>query len=226
MLKKLMKLTWIVAAAASLSLFFTACEKQSTVNSDDVENYTDQSMFELQERAGCGKRGCFEFVFPITIVLPDGTETEVEDYEGLRETIRTWKTDNPDATERPTLAFPIEVVSQDGELISVADAPALLQLRLRCRRAFGPHRPGHGGRHCFRLTFPLDLAFPDGTTATAEDPRGLHQLLREWRRNNEGSEERPELVFPLTVEMQDGSTVEVESKEALQELKESCSDEG
>ena len=226
MLKNLMKLTWMFAAVASLTLFFTACEKQSTTSSEEVENYTDLSMFELQERAGCGKRGCFEFVFPLTVVFPDATEVEVEDYEGLREAIQTWKTDNPDATERPTLAFPIEVVSQDGEVISVEDQESLMQLRRRCHRAFGHHRPGHGGRHCFRLAFPLDVAFPDGTTATADTPRNLQQLLREWRRNNQDAEERPELVFPLTVEMQDGSTVEVESKEALQELKESCSDEG
>ncbi|PHN04290.1 hypothetical protein CRP01_22265 [Flavilitoribacter nigricans DSM 23189 = NBRC 102662] len=221
-----MKLTWMIAAVAAFGLFLTACEKNSTSTSEDVENYTDLAMFELQERAGCGQRGCFEFVFPITIVFPDATEVEVEDYEGLRDAVYTWRTDNPDATERPTFAFPIEVVSQDGEVISVEDSAALMQLRQRCRRAFGHHRPGHGGRHCFRLTFPLDVAFPDGTTATADDPRALQQLLREWRRNNEGSEERPELVFPLTVEMQDGTTVEVESKEALQELKASCSDEG
>src|SRR5690606_33304882 len=126
----------------------------------------------------------------------------------------------------PTFAFPIEVVSQDGEMISVDDAAELMQLRQRCRRQFGPHRPGHGGMHCFRLVFPLGVAFPDGTTATAAGPHELQHLLREWRRNNQGAEERPELVFPLTVKMQDGTEVQVESKEALQELKESCSSEG
>lgn len=226
MLKNLMKLTWMFAAVAALGLFFTACEKTTTTTSEEVENYTDRAMFELQERAGCGKRGCFEFVFPITVVFPDATEAEVADYEALREAVHAWKTDNPDATERPTFAFPIEVVSQDGEVISVADATALMELRQLCRRDFGHHRPGHGGRHCFRLAFPLDVAFPDGTTATADNPRALQEMLREWRHNNEGAEERPELVFPLTVSMQDGTEVEVESKEALHELKQSCSDEG
>lgn len=225
MLKNLLKLTWMIAAVAALSLFFTACEKTSTTSSEEVENYTDLAMFEMQERAGCGKRGCFEFVFPLTIVFPDATEVEVEDYEGLRDAISTWRTDNPDATERPTFAFPIEVVSRSGEVVSVENTAALIKLRLRCRRAFGPHRPGYGGRHCFRLTYPLDLAFPDGTTATADTPRNLQQLLREWRRNNQDAEERPELVFPLTVKLQDGTTVEVESKEALEELKDTCSDE-
>jgi hypothetical protein len=225
MLKNLMKLTWMFAAAAALTLFFTACEKESATSSEEVENYTDLSMFQLQERAGCGRRGCFEFVFPITIVFPDETEVEVEDYAGLREAIRTWKTDNPDATERPSLAFPIEVVARNGEVISVEDQVALLKLRKRCRWVFGPHRPGYGGRHCFRLTYPLEVAFPDETTATADKPRELQRLLREWRHNNPNAEERPELVFPLTVKMQDGTTVEVESKEALEALKESCSDE-
>ena len=106
------------------------------------------------------------------------------------------------------------------------DETALMELRRQCRRDFGHHRPGKGGRHCFHLVFPLDVSFPDGTTATAEGPRELQHLLREWRRNNQDAETRPELVFPLTVEMQDGTQVEVESKDALAELKDSCSSEG
>ena len=226
MLKNLMKLTWMFAAAVALTLFSTSCEKDNAVNSADVENYTDVAMFELQERAGCGRRGCFEFVFPLTIVFPDATEAEVEDYESLREAIRSWKDNNPDATERPSLAFPIEVVSQDGEVISVEDSDALQELRQSCRRPFGPHRPGHGGKHCFKLVFPLDISFPDGTTATATDARDLKSQLREWRRTNQGSEERPELVFPIFVEMEDGTQVEVADLDALKALKESCSDEG
>lgn len=226
MLKNLMKLTWMFAAAAALSFLFTACEKETATNSGDVDNYTDVTLFEMQERAGCGRRGCFEFVFPLTVAFPDGTEAEVEDYHGLREAVYNWKTNNPDATERPNLTFPIEVVSQDGEVISVEDGPALAKLRLRCRRSFGPHRPGHGGRHCFRLSFPIDIAFPDGTTDTADRPRELQYLLREWRRDNPDAETRPELVFPLTVKTQDGEEVTVQSKEELQELKASCNEEG
>lgn len=226
MLKNLMKLTWSFAALTALALFFTACEKQTATNTAEVENYTDLAMFELQERAGCGQRGCFEFVFPITVVFPDATEVEVEDYESLREAIHTWKTDNPDAAERPTFAFPIEVVSEDGDVISVEDEAALMKLRQRCRRNFGPHRPGHGGNHCFRLVYPLDVAFPDGSTDTADGPHELQYLLRKWRHDNPDAEERPELVFPLKVKMKDGTEVEVDSKEALKELKESCSSEG
>lgn len=226
MLKNLMKLTWMIAAVAALSFLFTACEKETITSSEEVENYTDLSLFHLQERAGCGRRGCFEFVFPLTIIFPDGTEAEVEDYQDLRHAIYHWKEDNPAATERPTFAFPIEVVSRSGEVISVEDGAELMKLRQRCRRAFGPHRPGHGGLHCFRLSYPLDVAFPDGTTATAERPRALQRLLREWRRNNPGSEERPELVFPLTVKLQDGTEVEVTSKEELEALKDSCQEEG
>jgi hypothetical protein len=226
MVKNLMKLTWMFAAAAALSLLLAGCEKNTTTSSDEVDNYTDQAMFEMQERAGCGRGGCFEFVFPITVVFPDETTAEVEDYEGLRTAIHDWKTANPDASERPTFAFPLEVVSEDGEMISVADQAALMELRRQCRRQFGPHRPGKGGRHCFRLVFPLNVAFPDGTTATAEGPRALQHLLREWKRNNQGSETRPELVFPLTVEMQDGTQTVVEDKDALTALKESCSSEG
>lgn len=226
MLKNLMKASWMFAAMTAFGLFLAGCEKNTTTtSSDEVDNYTDLAMFEMRERAGCGGGGCYEFVFPITVVFPDETTAEVEDYEGLRSAIYDWKEANPDATERPTFSFPLEVVGEDGEVISVEDQAALLELRRECRRSFGKHRPGKGARHCFTLVFPLDVAFPDSTTASAETPRALQELLREWRRNNQGAEERPELVFPLTVEMEDGTQTEVESKEALVALKESCSDE-
>ncbi len=220
------KLLMVLAVVTSLFAFNSCNKDESLTNSEDVSNFVNETVYNFQRDGNCGKFGCYEFVFPITIVFPDETTSEVESYDALKETLKAWKEANPDATERPSLSFPLEVVSEDGEIISVASREELRELARECIRGFfkGRGRPGHGkGDFCFKLVFPLSIAFPDGTTMEVEDRRDLRSTLREWKAANPDAEERPTLAFPITVEMEDGTQVSVESSEALQELKESCS---
>lgn len=217
MTQSIVKFSWIFVVA--FAAFFTSCERDNALTDTVIENFTNTSIEAMERGGNLGRRGCFEFVFPISIAFPDGTTAEVGSYEELKETIRTWKENNPDAEERPHLVFPLEVVNPEGEVISVADFQELRALARECR----PNGPGGGhGRHCFKPVFPLSIAFPDGTTAEAEDRRALKQLVREWKQNNPDAEERPQFVFPVDVEMEDGTIVTVNSAEELQALKEEC----
>lgn len=225
MKRNLLKLTRPLFFALLSVLVFSSCENE--VTSSDTEEYVDEVVFRMEESGNMGKYGCYSFVFPISISFPDGTTADVEDYDGLKETIRSWKEDNPDATERPELGFPLEVLSEDGEVITVADKDELHELRMSCRRDFFQRRghKGHGGRcqPCFEIVFPLTILFPDGTTAEAADRMALKDLAREWKENNPDATERPEIQFPVTVEYEDGSTATANSKEELKTLKEECS---
>lgn len=225
MLKQILKISWILPLALLSAL--TSCDKEDTTTADAVDDYVDEVIFRMEESGNLGRFGCYELVFPITVVFPDASTQEVADYEALRDAIKDWKEANPDATERPTFDFPIEVLSEEGEVISVEDETALRELGAACgRRYFGGrgHR-GHGGRcgSCFDLVFPITLQFPDGTTATAADRSEMKDLARSWREDNPDVEGRPELVFPIEVEMEDGTLVTVNNAEELRELKDSCS---
>jgi hypothetical protein len=230
----------------TFTLFLTSCSDDASIfTAEDTENYVDQSVFAVQAEANAGKMGCFEFIFPINILFPDGTSTEVADYESMRATLKAWYEANaeelglPAKGERdrgnrpdidpsllPTLDFPVEVVSAEGETISIADRDALRELRRSCRKDFygGRGHHGHGrGDKCFKLVFPISIAFPDGTTTEVADRRELKQTIRAWKQENPDAEERPTLAFPVTVELEDETQQEVASKEDLEALKESCS---
>jgi hypothetical protein len=122
--------------------------------------------------------------------------------------------------------FPISVLNQDGEIVTVENEQQLRDLREACAGTFGNHGPmGHGdhGLSCFRIVFPITVAFPDSTTAQATDQQNLRQLVHEWRQNNPGVHDRPEIVFPITVVMTADSTqVVLNSRDELHALKESC----
>lgn len=208
-----------------LSLFFVACDKDETLTETEVQNFTDEAVFRLQEQANCGAHGCYELVFPISITLGD-EDVEVQDYEELIAAIKEWKENNSTIDTRPSFVFPIELADSDGTIFTVSDQEELKEYRKLCiRNYFQNHGPnGHGNRpmFCFRLVYPLTIELPSGILVTAEDKYQMKNILREWKENNPDSDVRPSLVFPLTVFMKDGTLVEVESKEALQALKEDC----
>ena len=227
----------------------TSCssDDDSSLDLETVDNYVDQSVFAMQSERKIGRFGCYEMVFPITIEFPDASTTSVDDYEQLKETIKSWIQENAenldlpprdsmrrrchrplngvDRADLPSLVYPIEIITEDGETVSVASAEELKELRIACARDFfdGRGKPCHRrGFKCFKLVFPVTIEFPDESQFSAASKQALKTVLREWKSNNPDAEERPELVFPVNIEFKDGSTAEVASKEALAEIKDAC----
>ena len=237
MLKNMLKLNYIWFLG--LCLFVVSCTDSKEMddlndNTEEVTNnltdaeldeYTYEAIDRMQETGNLGRHGCAEIVFPISVQLGDNVR-EINDYRELFRLIRAWRENHPDAPIHPTIVLPINVINQDGEIISLETPEQLRRLRLACDR---PHvrpgdRPGghHHGRACFTLNYPLTLVFPDGTFEDAVDRQELRQILRTWRQDNPDSDERPMVSFPLEVTMDDGEVVVLNSYEELRALKEEC----
>lgn len=212
---------FILGAAGLIMISLSACQKNN-VSPLDVDYYTENAMDSIHDGAGCGRMGCLEFVYPVTLEFPDGSTVDVNSAEEMKETIKSWREDNPDAEERPKLSFPLDVLDALGNVITVEDADELRKLNRACHILKRHHKRGEMGKPCFKLVFPLSIEFPDGTTAEAADHKALHQLVREWRKANPDAEGRPALIFPVKVTLEDGTEQTVNSKEDLQALKESC----
>ena len=226
MLRQMFKNTFLLLLFTVVG--FTSCDvlqEQLNLDAESLQTFTEESVEVIERSASAGQMGCFEFVFPVTVNFPDESVVEVESYEELREAIQNWREAQGDAEVegRPELSFPLEVLNEAGEVISVADKSELRTLRRECRR--DRPRGGNCGR-CFSVVYPVTISFPDETTAEAGSRREFKQLVRAWKRANPDSEERPALVFPITVELEDETTVEVNSVEELKALKESCRGEG
>ncbi len=224
--------TWVLGFV--LLTILVACEDENITSEVDgtVENYVLESVESLEDSAQCGRHGCFELVFPVSISFPDETTAEVNDFEELRDAISTWKTENTEVEGRPGFVYPIEVVSSEGEVITVNDAEELSALRIECGRGFrfGRHaRRGRGffgkggpGTPCFEIVYPITIQFPDSTTAEVADRESLKGAVRNWREDNPGVRARGAVVFPIEVQLDDESIISVESKEALRDLKGIC----
>lgn len=222
--KSIVALMFLLIAVCTLS--FTACEKEESAAS--VENYVLESVYEIEERCGAGVAGCYELVFPVTVILPDSTTQEVASYDELKQAIRDYFEANgghPRPHVRPNLVFPFDVLNEAGEIITVATQEELRALRQACIGAnFGNGHHGHLGRDraCFRPVFPLTVQFPDSTQVTVASQDELKQAARDWREAHPGVHGRTEFVFPITVELRDGTQVIVNTREELRALKEDC----
>ena len=223
MMNRMFKISWLFVLAICTT-FLTSCDKESTISTEIIENYVDESVEAVERSGSAGRGGCFEFVFPISIELPDGSSVSVDSYENLRSTLRTWKEENPESEERPALGFPIEVISEDGAVITIADREELIQLKRSCPRSFKKRNKKKD--RCFKLVFPVSIDFPDGTNTEFADKSALKSAIRTWKEENPDAEERPVLAFPVDIELEDGTIVNITNAEELQAQKESCKSEG
>ena len=123
---------------------------------------------------------------------------------------------------RPTYNFPLEMISEEGNVITINSNQQLIRARRACIRQFRPH---HGrGEICFRLVYPLTLVFPDGATQEVAGPRAMQFAVRQWRANNPDAEERPGFQFPISVTLVNGDVIEVADSAELQALRDSCAE--
>lgn len=225
MFKNLLKLNALVALF--VVGFMTSCSDEDS-SDVQVDNYVIETTYEIQKAHMLGRPGCFELVFPVTIEFPDATTAEVDSYQNLKETVRAWKEANLDSNQRPQLVYPIDVINEDGEVITVADKSELIALKKECKRDFmdGPRDHHHRGkfRACFDLVFPLTIAIPDGTEVVVNDVEELKAALRDYKENNPDSAQRPQLVFPIEIQFEDGTTQTINSKEELRAAKKACRD--
>ena len=94
---------------------------------DTDEHSFKKIYFNLEGRKLISKReydkreqGCFELVYPIIFIMPDGTTITVEsNTEEGWENLKDWYTQNPDNEERPNIQYPVNIIFEDDTIIII-----------------------------------------------------------------------------------------------------------
>lgn len=159
-------------------------------------------------------RDCFDFVFPISITVPDSSTITLEGADDWVE-VREWYQANPEATGRPQFNFPLDITFGDS-LITINNGAELKRARGACEvdRADG---------RCFTLVFPVTFVMADDSEIVLES-RADWVLIREWYVANPDTEDRPDLVYPVQITFEDGSELTVNSDEEMLRAREACQD--
>lgn len=209
----------------SMAMMFISCDKEEA-EITSIENLADSSIASLQQRA-IGKNACLEFVFPIDIQFVDATTATADSYEALHEVVAAWFEENEVEKIRenkPQLIFPIDVLNEEGELVTVESSDELKALRSECPGSGKCNGKRGKGYKCFSLVFPVSLTI-DGVVTEFEDRQGLKEAIKAYKASAGDEFEKPTLVFPVTVEYDDGTQTVAEDQEQLAALKEACREE-
>lgn len=160
-----------------------------------------------------GRSKCFEFVYPIVLIMPDNSSITLNSKEdwSLK---KDWYEANPDATERPELVFPVDVTLEDGTIQTLIDSDELKTIKDSCKK-------GRNKRKCFKLILPVSFTMEDGSVIEVTE-RADFKLLREWKKANPDAAVKPAINFPVDIEFRDETTATINDETEYQTAKDSC----
>jgi hypothetical protein len=235
----LKKLSKTLLVTTLMVLFMVSCEKDeyyledldyaalnTEIESLTVDAYTaDLAELDMRSEEDAlmqrfkGKNKCFKFVFPLTLIYPDGTEIPVDNIQQFRELMHEWKIENSEADVKPVIKFPFDVELRDNSVQTIENEEQLLALQEECWQN-RPNVPRF--KFCFDPVFPLNIKYPDGEVVEVNDLQTLKTLFREWKEANPDAEVYPEIQFPIEIINSEGDTVFVQDFVELKEHLRDC----
>lgn len=102
---------------------------------NEVTINNDEDMQRYRKECEEGRMPCFAFIYPITYIMPDGTEITLnsEDDVENKTAIRAWYGDNPGNEGRPALLYPLDVKLKDGTTSTLESDKDLHEVRDGCK---------------------------------------------------------------------------------------------
>ena len=171
------------------------------------------SMFDSQKN----NEECFEFIYPISFVLPDGSEITINSDEDW-DKIDIWYEENNNTDDGPEIEYPFSI-SLDGLIYEVNNDIDFLELIYLIITFCGDYVEGYE-EECFEFIYPISFVLPDGSEITINSDEDWDKIDL-WYEENKDSEEEPEIVYPFDV-IVEGETITVNGEEDLDHLKEVC----
>lgn len=165
---------------------------------------------------------CFDFVYPLTFVMPDGSTLTGDDKGTLDSLIKDWYRNNPTATGRPTLDYPVSIILSDSSVVSIASDSVLKEQASACDSIGNPRGKGRNKLDCFTYVYPLTFVMPDSSTVTGDDRREVGAAIRAWYAANPGANSKPVLQYPYSVTLASGQVVVINNQTDLETVKSDC----
>jgi hypothetical protein len=204
-----------ILALAILAL--SACKKDSvTPVVTDPAFAPDNS---LQKTVSSVENGtiCFDFVYPITVELPDGNTLSANSMQELETIYEEWFQQNSTETLCPALSYPLQIVfGENGTIQTANNEEELIAIIFQCIENEGDFDD------CFSILYPVTILYPGGASASVNSDYELYQAYDAWEQANPNATEYPEMAFPITVQLADGTVQQAQSQEDIDALFEAC----
>tara|TARA_B100001093_G_scaffold110678_2_gene102972 strand:+ start:4468 stop:5643 length:1176 start_codon:yes stop_codon:yes gene_type:complete len=174
---------------------------------------------------------CFDLVYPVTYVMPDGSTIIVEgdDEDGWSD-LKDWYEENGDSEDKPELQYPVDIILETEEgssTVTINNEEEMASAKRECHSESEEDWDDGDERECFEYVLPVTFVMPDGSTIIVEGEEGWY-VLRVWYEENRGYEEEPTVQYPIdiTQETEEGIvTVTLTGDEEMEEVYSNCPDD-
>ncbi len=194
------------------------------VDDERDDESDDERDNEREENEG---EDCYSLLFPVSVMLPDGTTATADDDENLEAIYSDWFEANPDSAQEPEFIFPIEVTFEDSDRVhELNSSEELERLENLCEGDDeDDNDEGDERGDCFELVYPIGVNLPDGTAQRAADEEALEDIYEAWFDANPDSREEPSLIFPIQIILESvDRPVDIQSEAELERYYNRCDD--
>jgi len=174
-----------------------------------IENQGE--MRRIREACKKDRKPCYEFIYPITHIMPDGSTITSNNRREMI-AVREWYKEHPGVTEKPALQYPVEVKFK-GEILTINNDEEMQRIKEACKKDKKP---------CFLMIYPVTYIMPDGSTITGNNRKEIGIAIKAWHEANPGSKERPVLQYPVEIKYKDGTVKTINNKEEMRRAKADC----
>lgn len=98
---------------------------QTLIDRDELNTIKDSC------KRGKDKRKCFKLVLPVSFTMPDATIIDVAERADFK-LLREWRIANPDATEKGSLNYPVDIIYKDDTTATINDATEMTAAKEAC----------------------------------------------------------------------------------------------
>jgi hypothetical protein len=214
-----------------------------TLNKSDDDKRDDDRRKDDRKKDDRKKDGdrvaCFEFVYPITYIMPDRSTITGRDKESVMAAFKRWYAAHPDTKVKPMLKYPVNIMMGD-RIITVTNQEMMDAVYARCRalkddkkddRLKDRRKRNHDRKDdrkdndrenapCFKYVYPITYVMPDRTTITITSAEEMMKL-RKWYSTHRDTRARPVLQYPVAIVIGD-MIIRVASQEEMDAILKRC----
>ncbi len=166
---------------------------------------------------GDGSDIYFDFVLPVTVIMPDKSEIKVEK-DADWDLVEKWYVTNKDSTQEPDLKYPVTLKLADGTTKVINNKEEMEKFE---DSLFDDYEDDY-----FDFVLPVTVIMPDKAEIKVEKDADWDAIFK-WYDANPNSTEDITFKYPITVKFPDGKTQIINSEEELIKLENSYGmDEG
>ena len=200
-------------------------EEDSSLGDPDDDDEDDEDSDEDDEEDSNDELDfldCFELVYPVSFVLPDGTQITVNDDNELETELELYYENNPEEEEMPVPVFPISVILEDDSQVIISNIEELEALLITCEDEDDEDDGEDFHEDCFEVVFPVSFILPDGTEHTSADEDEAEMILDAFYLANPDVDEEPEFIYPIEIRYEDGVIETINSEAELDLAEDNC----